>query len=135
MNKWEQIAKIVGEENGIELKLGEEFEIEGQCFHPYVFTSVGLYNKEGEDISLHLSKLINGSYKIKKIPRKPQKSERYWVPEFMEDSLAEFYTWTDGKADNNFFKNRLVCSTKEEAIALAKKMLEVTKGDNVSNTR
>jgi len=131
MNKWEKIAKIVGEENGIELGLNEEFEIASHRFNPYKFTGEGLCDCDNNIYFAGLGKLIEGHYQIKKLPRKPKLGEWYCIPDFTEDDLISEYEWRDDPCDNNFFNVGIVRFAKEEAIALAKKMLEVAKGDKI----
>ena len=69
-------------------------------------------------------------YKIKKIPRKPKDGDMYWVIDFYEIDCVYRYKWFNNEVDNKYLDSGIICYTKEEAIALAKKMLEVAKGDN-----
>jgi hypothetical protein len=132
MNKWEKIAKIVGEENGIELGLGEEFEIEEDydIYNPYKFTEEGLRDNTGSICDEEIGHMLYSRNKIKKIPRKPKNGEMYWVIDFYEVDCVYEYAWNDNEIDNKYLNSGIIRFTKEEAITLAKKMLEVAKGDN-----
>jgi hypothetical protein len=123
MNKWEQIAKIIGEENGFQLGLSEEFEIEGYRNSPYRFTEEGLFdckNFKGEKV---LVDLIYSVIKIKKLPRKPKYGETYYIPYFSVDCLYMETEWLDTEFDLNCHKFGLIRFSKEETIELAKEII------------
>jgi len=127
MEKWELITKMVGEANDIDLRLDDKFEIWGQSFHPYVFTRVGLFNKDGDEVSMHLSKLINGTYKIKKIPRKPKVGEKVYMPSLRQERLYHSFHWYEDESNRRDFENGIVRFTPEEAMELANEMIDLAK--------
>ena len=54
----------------------------------------------------------------------PKHNDLYYTPHFANDDLVRARNWIDCTFDQNLKKNNLVFRTKEEAVAVAKKMLE-----------
>lgn len=54
---------------------------------------------------------------------KPKKGERYYIPQIDSVDMYEKYMWSNDDLDNRWHKTGLICRTKEEAIARAKRML------------
>ena len=64
-------------------------------------------------------------YKVKKLPWKPKHFESYYLPYLSAQSMITKVTWEDNWQDELVYKRGLVCKTREEAIALAKRILGV----------
>jgi len=124
MNKMKEVAKL------LDVELNEPFEIEGDLFNPFTLKENGIYDKHGNIRDAVLSLLLKGEYKIKK-QWKPKTYEVYYVPQiyYNEGYLYEIFIWNDSVFDKIMLRRNLVCKTEEEAIALAKKILEVTKNE------
>jgi hypothetical protein len=137
MNKWEKVLNIINEVQGTDIEMGEEFDIiladkTMSYKNPYMFTYDGMVTATNDghfEPNSKIGYLISGEVRIKKLPRKPKEGEWYWVPEIYDTGMASSYTWQDCASDNAIFNLGIVRYTQEEAIALAKKMLEVAKGD------
>jgi len=124
MNKMKEVAKLLG------VELGEPFEIEGEYYNPFIIKEDGLYDRDNYKDDETFLGLILGKYKIKK-QWKPKTYEVYYVPQiyYNEGYLYEIFIWNDSVFDKIMLRRNLVCKTEEEAIALAKKMLEVAKNE------
>jgi len=120
MNKMKEVAELLG------VELNEPFEIEGEFCNPFVIKEDGLYDKYNDKDDETFSCLIWGEYKIKK-KWKPEIWKKYYVPALTEDDFYWVNIYIDDDYDRFLLKRGLICKTKEEAIALAKKMLEVAK--------
>ena len=122
MNKMKEVAKL------LDVELNEPFEIECDLFNPFTLKENGIYDKHGNIRDVVLSLLLIGEYKIKK-QWKPKEGDIYYIPRFYARNLYEQIEWLDDHIDKRVFNRNMVCETKEEAIALAKKMLEVAKSE------
>lgn len=69
--------------------------------------------------------LITGALKINKLSWKPKMNEEYYVPyiHYAESSMCSVFPWHGDKVDNKLYQLGLVCKTREEAIAMTKKMI------------
>ena len=126
-----EVAKLLG------VELEEEFCIDGDE-HYFRLTDTGLGMKIGSDnrnwfvapINA-LNGLLLGENEIIKIklPWRPQEDEKYYVP-FIATTPTYMYDehyWLNKDIDMKRYRMGLVCKTKEEAVALTKKMLAVAK--------
>lgn len=79
-----------------------------------------------------LRDLLLGDVRINKLPWKPQKEEIYCIPyiSLNEKEMYDKSIWFDDNTDMMLYNMGLVCKTKDEAIALTKKMLAVAKEKN-----
>ena len=124
-----EVAKALG------LELEEVFCIDGDE-HYFRLTDTGLGMKIGSDnrnwfvapINA-LNGLLLGENEIIKIklPWRPQEDEKYYVP-FIATKPMNMYDehyWLNEDIDMKRYRMGLVCKTKEEAVALTKKMLAV----------
>lgn len=126
-NKMPKIADLLG------VKLGEVFFIKEYPSYSRMylkFTENGLEQSLDKDswtkaASWVWERLITGALKINKLPWKPKMNEEFYVPciHYTDSSMATKFRWRDDNADKKFYQLGLVCKTKEEAIALTKKML------------
>lgn len=59
---------------------------------------------------------------------KPKTNDKYYVPHISVGNIDYFdCVWYDDGIDNQLYKVGLVCKTEDEALELARKMLEVAK--------
>lgn len=78
-----------------------------------------------------LRELLMGVIRISKLPWKPQVGEKYYIPRIairLED-MYYWYHWQNSDADIKRYDMGIVCKTREEAVALTKKMLMVMTGE------
>lgn len=74
-----------------------------------------------------LEGLIIGTIAIDGIPRMPREGAYYYIPDISAESKYTRYVWHKNEVDMEHYHLGIVCASKEEAIALAKKMLAVVK--------
>lgn len=126
-NRMAEVADLLG------IKLGEVFFIKEQpgSFKTYLkFTENGLMeladkNSWRKAAAWMWEQLITGALKVNKLPWKPKMNEEFYVPciHYSESSMATKFRWRDDNADNKLYQLGLVCVTREEAIAMTKKMI------------
>lgn len=128
-NYMEEVAKL------LEVEVGEVFEIYvgGECQGCCRFTKDRVevldnhcwYRTKTETLEW----LLNGTATIVKLPWKPQKGEQYYTPCIATQPKYMFsaYYWNDSVFDEEHYRMGLVRKTKEEAVALTKKMLSAAK--------
>lgn len=133
-NKMPKIADLLG------VKLGEVFFIKEYPSYSRMylkFTENGLEQSLDKDswtkaASWVWEQLITGALKINKLPWKPKMNEEFYVPciHYTDSSMATKFRWRDDNADNKLYQLGLVCVTREEAIAMTKKMLAALQEEN-----
>lgn len=72
-----------------------------------------------------LLRLLNGSLTLHKLFWKPKKRETYYCPNIFGMDLYDVSVWDDGIVDKEFYIRGLVFKTKEEAIAMSRRMLAI----------
>ena len=129
-NHMEEVAEMFG------VELRETFKIADDIFgeHPkyYRFTEKvcleaskdGAY-WETADAGV-LEDILIGDTRIIKLPWKPQKGEKYYIPRIgaQPEYMYSVNHWDNDDIDKKYYHMGIVCKTKEEAIALTEKMLE-----------
>lgn len=58
---------------------------------------------------------------------KPEMKEIYWLPNLAETDLVGYDEWGNAKFEQRLLALGLICKTKEQALGLAKKMLNAIK--------
>ena len=126
----EEVAEMFG------VELRETFKIADDIFgeHPkyYRFTEKvcleaskdGAY-WETADAGV-LEDILIGDIRIIKLPWKPQKGEKYYIPCIgaQQEYMYSVNHWDNDDIDKKYYHMGIVCKTKEEAVALTEKMLE-----------
>ena len=84
-----------------------------------------LYSRWDTCNSEVLLRLLNGSLTLHKLSWKPKKRETYYCPNIFGKDLYNVNVWDDSIVDKEFYKRGLVFKTKEEAIAMSRRMLAV----------
>lgn len=127
-NCMKEVAQVLG------VELGEEFRIKGiRSSVLFKISERGLVShclgsNDWATDELMLVRLLIGDFaEIVKLPRKPQIREKYYVPRIAirPDDRYYWYHWQNSDADIKRYDMGIVCKTKEEAVALTKKMLMV----------
>lgn len=135
------VAKLLGVEEGEVFQISGDISLE-KCF--FMFTDEFLYiSDSGKDGSWcvasdsRLTGLIYGYLSIRKPLWKPAFGEKYYTPSIDRKDFLFLYTvdsWTDDKYDKEFYKRGLVFKTREEAIAMAEKLLSLVKEERNDGT-
>lgn len=124
-----EVAQMLG------VAIGESFKIADDAFGEwpkyYRFnenvclevSDDGVKWKEMDD-EVVLECLLLDEVRIIKLSWKPKIGENYYVPfmHYSEPKMFIQYRWRDSDLDNKFYRFGFVCQTKDEAIALMKKM-------------
>lgn len=135
MNIYEAILQA------LELEEGDEFLMEGDRFPSgdvlrkfengkllFKVSTTHIENWQTSNISVN--GIMQNDIKItlvKKAPWTPKIYENYYVPNLLGKDLYLEYKNTEYELDMLYIKRKMVFKTSEEAIACAKKMLEVVK--------
>jgi len=130
MNKMAEVAKLFDKE------LEEKFTIiddNGVATSGY-FSEKGLiyFTPNGEETTIMhntLSKLLTGTYRIKKTPWKAKETEQYYVPNIYGEMK---YTFPGAVLDLptkpvNFYLRGLMCKTPEQAEELSKLLIKTAR--------
>ena len=122
-NKMDKVADILG------VQLGEIFHIVGHGNKQYLLSKYGYLCKVEEGgiefpVNDGLDKLIIGMYEIAEKPRTPARGSFYYTPDFGYKELFRPGIWANEPQQLEAYKNGVVCRTPDEAIEMAKKMLE-----------
>ena len=130
-NHMAEVAKIFG------VKLGESFKItsdtRGDYHNYYRFTENNCLEISDDDVewkttiaAVLLKHILMGDIRIVKLPWKPRKGEKYYIPYIstQQKGMHVTYYWNNDHIDIEHYRMGLVCKTPEEAIALTEKMLE-----------
>ena len=134
MNHMEEVAKMFG------VELGESFKItsdtHGDYQNYYRFTENNCLETSDDGVGwkiikaeVLLKRILMGDIRIIKLPWKPQKDEKYYIPciNINPVHMYDEYYWNNDNIDIGYYRMGLVCKTQEEAIALTEKMLAVAK--------
>lgn len=130
-----ETANILG------VEVGEIFKIDGDtslnnCI--FKFAAGFLEISKDKDIwtvadDSILVGLLYRHLSIRKSLWKPAFGEKYYVPSIGNKNsslLWESVLWFDVAIDNTFYKQGIICKTKEEAIALSKKILAMVQEEH-----
>ena len=133
-NYMAEVAKLLG------VELGESFKItsdtHGDYQNYYRFTENNCLEMSDDGVEwkminaeVLLKRILMGNIRIIKLPWKPQKDEKYYIPciNINPVHMYDEYYWNNDNIDIGYYRMGLVCKTQEEAIALTEKMLAVAK--------
>lgn len=112
------------------VEVGEVFKIDSKPHCLFRFThkclqvsvTPGRWLMGSDD---YLRGFLNGSLSICKLFWKPKKRETYYCPNIFGMDLYDVSVWDDGIVDKEFYIRGLVFKTKEEAIAMSRRMLAI----------
>lgn len=121
------VAKLLG------VEVGEVFEfyVGGECQGRCRFTKDRVevsdnhcwYRTKAETLEW----LLDGTATIVKLPWKPGEGEGYYVPAIDNESGCYYGIWENNNDEKRQYHRGLVFKTRDEATALAEKMLAVAK--------
>ena len=133
-----EVAQMLGVKIGETFKLTDDTQSDypGDYQNYYRFTENNCLEISDDGVewkttiaSVLLRRILIGDIGIIKLPWKPRKGEKYYVPRIAvrpEDRHCYYY-WTNDDINIDHYRMGLVCKTPEEAIALTEKMLAVAK--------
>ena len=128
-NYMKEVAGLLGVELGESFKLIDD---NGGKYHNYYrFTNEKGIEESDDNTNWEsaipgiLKWILMREIRIIKLPWKPKMGEKYYIPRihYNESSSATCFHWGGDTADNKFYQFGLVCKTREEAVALTKKMI------------
>ena len=126
VNYMAEVAKMFG------LELEEHFHITKKSYENtvYKFTKDGVAFYDNKLRTWYesvgaLAGILTGETGVVKLPWKPRKGEKYYVPRIAvrPEDRQYYYYWSNSGVDIKRYDMGLVCKTSEEAIALTEKML------------
>ena len=125
-----EVAKLLG------VELGESFKItsdtQGDYHNYYRLTENNCLEMSDDGVewkmttaAVLLKHILMGDIRIVKLPWKPRKGEKYYVPRIAIRPYDRHYCyyWDNSGVDIKRYDMGIVCKTPEEAIALTEKML------------
>ena len=134
MNHMEEVAKMFG------VELGESFKItsdtHGDYQNYYRFTENNCLETSDDGVGwkiikaeVLLKRILMGDIRIIKLPWKPQKDEKYYIPciNINPVHMYDEYYWNNDHIDIEHYRMGLVCKTPEEAVAITMRMLDTVK--------
>ena len=138
-NRMAEIAKLLG------VEVGEVFQVDGDpsikdCFFKFSDNDLQLSAVNGDNDTWGVANdsrllgLLYGSLSIRKLPWKPKINEVYYYPIVDLDYLYCNCEWRGEDTDYHRLNNGLVFKTREEAIEMVMKMLEIARG-NIQMTK
>lgn len=127
-NHIKEVSKLLG------VEVGEVFQVDGDpsikdCFFKFSDNDLQLSAVNGGNDTwtvasdTRLLGILYGRLRIRKLPYKPTKGEKYYVSHILDRDLWDCYSWNDDEYDEELYKRGVVFKTKEEAVMAAKKML------------
>lgn len=133
-NRMAEVAKIFG------LELGESFKItsdtHGDYQNYYRFSEKNCLETSDDGVEwkmitaeVLLKRILMGDIRIIKLPWKPRKGEKYYVPSIVirPEDRNYYYYWSNDEINIKHYHMGIVCKTPEEATALTEKMLVAIK--------
>ena len=130
-NCMKELANLLGVEDEEIFRVGNDSTLKNSFFKfsdGFLYMSNDIEDGSAWEIAVDgiLIGLIYGNLTIRKLLCKPQVGDAYYIPEINElCCYYNRYCWTGDDYDTECYNRNLICKTKEEAIALAKKMLAV----------
>ena len=136
-NYMAEVAKLLGVELGESFKITSDTQGDypGDYQNYYRFTENNCFETSVDGVKwetatvIVLRRILMGDTRSVKLPWKPQIGEKYYIPciDTELEYMYSVYYWSNDEYDNKYYHIGLVCKTKEEAVALTKKMLAVAK--------
>ena len=133
-NHMAEVAKLLG------VELGESFKItsdtQGDYHNYYRLTENNCLEMSDDGVEWKMTTaaallkyILMGDIRIVKLPWKPRKGEKYYVPRIAIRPYDRHYCyyWDNSGVDIKRYDMGIVCKTPEEAITMAKEMLTVAK--------
>ena len=133
-NYMAEVAKLLGVELGESFKITSDTQGDypGDYQNYYRFTENNCFETSVDGVKwetatvIVLRGILMGDTRIVKLPWKPQRHKRYYIPfiSTQHERMYVSYYWANDDINIEHYRMGIVCKTPEEAIALTEKMLE-----------
>ena len=132
-NHMAEVATLLGVEPGQSFKISDDTYGIRQSY--YRLTEENGCEISGDNtswvtVSAEVLKwLVMGDVKVVKLPWRPREGEKYYVPRIAirPEDMHYYYYWDNDGVDRKRYDMGIVCKTKEEAIEMTQRMMEVAK--------
>ena len=132
-----KVAKLLGVELGESFKITSDTkgDYPGDYQNYYRFTENNCFETSVDGVKwetatvIVLRGILMGDIRIVKLPWKPRKGEKYYIPYIstQQKGMHVTYYWNNDHIDIEHYRMGLVCKTPEEAIAITMRMLDTVK--------
>ena len=127
-NYMREIAGLLGVELGESFKIADDTYGRHRLYHRFTERAGIEISDDGVKwemaTSVVLKRLLMGDARIIKLPWKPSHGDEYWTPIVNQVATSTLWSkWSNSDNDNYRYEHGLICRTKEEAVAMTKKML------------
>ena len=134
MNHMAEVAKMFGVELGESFKITSDTQGDYQNYYRFTENNCIEFSDDGVEWKMTtaaalLKYILMGDIRIVKLPWKPRKGEKYYIPYIstQQKGMHVTYYWNDDHIDIEHYRMGLVCKTPEEAIAITMRMLDTVK--------
>lgn len=134
MNHMAEVAKLLGVELGESFKINSDTEGDYQNYYRFTENNCLEISDDGVEWKMTtaaalLKYILMGDIRIVKLPWKPRKGEKYYIPYIstQQKGMHVTYYWNNDHIDIEHYRMGLVCKTPEEAIAITMRMLDTVK--------
>ena len=134
MNHMAEVAKMFGVELGESFKITSDTQGDYQNYYRFTENNCLEFSDDGVEwkttiVAVLLKHILMGDIRIVKLPWKPRKGEKYYIPYIstQQKGMHVTYYWNNDHIDIEHYRMGLVCKTPEEAIAITMRMLDTVK--------
>lgn len=134
MNHMAEVAKMFGVELGESFKITSDIQGDYQNYYRFTENNCIEFSDDGVEWKMTtaaalLKYILMGDIRIIKLPWKPRKGEKYYIPYIstQQKGMHVTYYWNNDHIDIEHYRMGLVCKTPEEAIAITMRMLDTVK--------
>ena len=134
MNHMAEVAKMFGVELGESFKITSDTQGDYQNYYRFTENNCIEFSDDGVEWKMTtaaalLKYILMGDIRIVKLPWKPRKGEKYYIPYIstQQKGMHVTYYWNNDHIDIEHYRMGLVCKTPEEAIAITMRMLDTVK--------
>ena len=134
MNHMAEVAKMFGVELGESFKITSDTGGDYQNYYRFTENNCIEFSDDGVEWKMTtaaalLKYILMGDIRIVKLPWKPRKGEKYYIPYIstQQKGMHVTYYWNNDHIDIEHYRMGLVCKTPEEAIAITMRMLDTVK--------
>lgn len=130
-NHMAEVAKILGVELGEPFKITSGIQDDYQSYYRFTENNCFETSYDGIEwkttiVAVLLKHILMGDIRIVKLPWKPtNEGEWYYTPALDTESGCYTVYWENDDTDKRRYRRGLVFKTREEAIAVSKKMLDI----------
>lgn len=129
-----KVAKLLGVELGESFKITSDTGGDYQKYYRLTENNCIEFSDDGVEWKMTtaaalLKYILMGDIRIIKLPWKPRKGEKYYIPYIstQQKGMHVTYYWNNDHIDIEHYRMGLVCKTPEEAIAITMRMLDTVK--------